>query len=125
MSDSKALRVLVVEDEWLIAEYLVDLLTDLGYEVIGPVPTVKQGLALLGQNEVDCAVLDVTLNQHKSFPLADRLIAGGLPFIFLTGYVDRDLPEPYNAHRILNKPVGRDRLKAALTDLTRSDAAHR
>jgi len=117
MTNPKPLRVLVVEDEWLIAEYLADLLTDLGYQVVGPVPTVKLGIEVLAENAIDCAVLDVTLGQHKSFPLADILIDLGLPFVFLTGYVNRDLPKPYNGYEILNKPVARDRLQFAMAQL--------
>src|SRR4029078_2691283 len=80
------LRVLVVEDEMIVAWVLEDMLADLGCAVIGPAARVKQALAMIDAEAVDAALLDVNLNGQKSYPVADALAARGVPFIFATGY---------------------------------------
>jgi DNA-binding response OmpR family regulator len=79
------LRVLVVEDTFLIAVDLADQLTDSGYQVVGPVSTVKHALETMDGAELDGALLDVNLDGERSFPIAELLAARGIPFIFLTG----------------------------------------
>ena len=87
-------RILVVEDEFFIAEDLRLSLERLGAEVLGPVATVDDALELLARDTtLDGATLDVTLGQEKSYPVADALRDRGLPFVLLTGYDDRSLPD--------------------------------
>ena len=82
------LRVLVAEDEYLIASELLGMLEALGCEAVGPVADVDAGLRVLEQEagRIDCAVLDVDLQGEKVFPLAVRLEERALPLVFTTGY---------------------------------------
>lgn len=93
-SDLDGRRILVVEDEFLIAEDLRLALEDLGAEVIGPVATVDAALAAIGADDaLDGVTLDVTLGRENSFAVAEALQQKGLRFVLLTGYSDRTLPE--------------------------------
>lgn len=80
------LRILVVEDEYLVAEYVETLLEDLGCQVLGPVPTVEEGLTIVRTELLDGALLDANLNGDSSAPLAAELRAKSIPFIVVTGY---------------------------------------
>ena len=79
-------RVLVVEDESLVAMLLEDCLAELGYEVAGTVGDVSTALEAVKQGNLDMAVLDVNLGGTMSFPIAEELDARGVPYIFVTGY---------------------------------------
>ncbi|RYF36877.1 MAG: response regulator, partial [Cytophagaceae bacterium] len=80
-------RVLVVENEWLIAEELCRVLTNEGAHVIGPAASMDQALALIAECKVDAAVLDIHLgNGPNVYSLAELLQAREVPFIFATGY---------------------------------------
>ncbi len=79
-------RILVVEDDCLVGMIVKDMLEEAGAEVMGPVPGLGQALALAEEGGIDAAVLDVNLGEGEtSFPLADRLAALGVPFLFATG----------------------------------------
>jgi DNA-binding NtrC family response regulator len=80
------LKVLVVEDEPLIAMEVQDLLTESGCTVIGPASSVEQGMRLMKEEDVDGAVLDVNLGGEMVFPLADALAGQSIPFVYVTGY---------------------------------------
>jgi DNA-binding response OmpR family regulator len=72
-------HVLLVEDEWLIAAQMADILTAEGLEVVGPAPNVRQAFALLENNDVCLAILDVNLGKEKSFPVAHALAERNIP----------------------------------------------
>ena len=84
--------ILVVEDEYFIASDLKRALEREQATVLGPVPDLDGGLALAGRDEVDAAILDVTLRQATSYPIADALDARQVPYLFLTGYDGWALP---------------------------------
>jgi CheY-like chemotaxis protein len=107
-------RVLVVEDEMLIGMLLEDMLTDMGHEVAAIVPRLKDALAAVERETFDLAVLDVHLHGESAFPVADALIAKGVPFIFATGYGERGLPDSYRGRPVLQKPFARDDLDRLL-----------
>jgi DNA-binding response OmpR family regulator len=107
-------RILVVEDEWLIGEYVADHLAETGYAVEGPAPNVGTALRILEQTQIDGAVLDITLGREKSFPIAERLLALNIPFVFLSGYVETDLPQMFSEVPLLTKPVGLSNLTTAI-----------
>ena len=110
-------RVLVVEDEMLIGMLLEDMLADLGHTVVAVVPRVNEALAAVQKETFDVAVLDVHLNGQAVFPVAEALIARGIPFVFATGYGERGLPDQYRGRPILQKPFAKDdpaRVMAAL-----------
>jgi CheY-like chemotaxis protein len=99
-------RVLVVEDEWLLAETVEEAIRDLGYDVMGSVATVREALELIGREEITVAVLDISLNHgEKSFPIARALRERGIPFLFLTGYLNEDLPPEFSGEPTASKPL--------------------
>src|SRR5437868_13133424 len=100
-----ASAVLVIEDEWLIAELLQEALVEAGYRVLGPVSRVREGLQLLENSRPDIAVLDVSLRGETSFEVARALAKRSIPFIFMTGYVSNDLLGEFKGRPVLNKPV--------------------
>jgi CheY-like chemotaxis protein len=99
-------RILVVEDEYLIADDMQRELERLGVVVIGPAPTVAMALRLLHAAPIlDGAILDINLRGEKSFPVADALRERAIPFVFTTGYDPSMIPEPYRRMRRFEKPV--------------------
>jgi CheY-like chemotaxis protein len=84
-------RILVVEDEFFVADYISALLEDLGYVVVGPVQTIPEALEMLANGQVDAALLDANLGKTSSAPIADELAARRLPFIVVTGYGNLEL----------------------------------
>ena len=118
-------RILVVEDEYYLADDARVALAEVGAEVVGPVPTVGEAAALLeAEAAIDGVLLDVNLRGEMAFAVADTLQARGVPFIFVTGYDRAALPERFAAVPILGKPLDSahlvtlfGRLKAASQDL--------
>jgi DNA-binding response OmpR family regulator len=99
------LRVLVVEDNLLIAETLCDLLADCGCSVIGPAPDLPGSMALIDSDRPDAVLLDINLGGTLSFPLAGVLEGRGVPFAFLTGYDEGVLfPAEFRGVRRISKP---------------------
>lgn len=113
----KGLRVLIVEDSFLIAWSLRRMLTDLGCRVIGPVASVSQALPLLEAGECDAAILDVNLGAETSVPVAEALVRKGTPFFFVTGYSSPALQQiEFKSYRRLRKPVNERALRAAMIE---------
>lgn len=110
------LRVLIVEDEALVALQLEDLLTEWGCIVVGPAARVDQALQLLNGQIVDAAVLDLNIAGELVYPVADELTSRGLPYIFATGYGASGLTEPYRVQRVVEKPFARRELLQAMID---------
>jgi CheY-like chemotaxis protein len=100
-----SLRILVVEDNFLTADTIQDVLETSGCEVVGPAPSVETALALIDRGTLDGAVLDINLGGEASFPVAAALIERDIPFLFLTGYDDLIVPPQYRAMRRLEKPT--------------------
>jgi len=100
---AKNSRVLVVEDEWLIADEVCHQLLKAGYQVVGPVPSVREALSLIDEDEVDAALLDYRLNEEDSHQIAEELAAQDIPFAFLTGYDPKEI-EYCRGHPCLQKP---------------------
>ena len=110
-------RLLVVEDEYLIRMLLEDMLAELGYDVAAAVGTMAEASELAAHGDFNAAILDVNLDGEKIYPVADILAARGLPYVFVTGYGERSLPEPYCDRPALQKPFKGDQLKAVLAGL--------
>ena len=110
-------RVLVVEDETLVAMLVEDTLADAGVVVLGPVATVAEALSLLGAQRPDLAVLDLNLAGETSEPVADRLIAMEVPFVVASGYGAAGLPQRLSGIPVLAKPYAPEDLTAALARL--------
>ena len=92
--DLTGLRVLVVEDEMMVAMLMEDMLADLGCIVVGPISRLDEAMESVSELELDCAVLDVNLGDQSVFPLADLLLERGIPYAFATGYGDAGLRPP-------------------------------
>ena len=107
-------RVLLVEDEALVAIMMRDMLTDLGFIVVGPVSNNSAALAAVRQSGVDCAVLDLNLGGTTSYPVADELSERGIPFVFVTGYDREAVDRRYCKIPMLQKPVDDQSLKGIL-----------
>lgn len=107
-------RILIVEDEPLIALMLTDMLAELGFQVTASVAQVADALAFLANDRVDIALLDVNIGAQKIDPVADLLAARGTPFIFTTGYGTAGVPANHADRAILQKPFHIDDLAAAL-----------
>jgi two-component SAPR family response regulator len=117
-------RILIVEDEVLIALDLENILKQTGAEVIGPMATVSDALACLSDHApVDGAVLDVNLGGEFVFPVADALMESRVPFLFLTGHSDDHLPARHHDRPVIRKPYLASHLLEALR--TTIDAADR
>lgn len=111
-------RVLVVEDEMVVAWMLGDMLTNLGCTVVGPVAWLEKALALIETAVTfDVALLDINLNGQKSYPVADVLVARSIPFVFATGYNKDSLLEAYQKFPILQKPYSESELSDTLVKL--------
>lgn len=118
--DGSAKRILIVEDEPLLAIHLEDLLTDLGHRVIAIATRIDRALVLPRESEIDIAILDVNVAGSQSFGTADVLRERGIPFVFATGYGAEGLVEGYRQEPILQKPYEPDELERAIALAFRS-----
>ncbi len=114
VTTSDAGRILVVEDEVLIAMDIEAELEAAGWTVVGPVGTVDRAIALAATPGLSGAVLDINLGHETSFPIAEALERAGVPYLFLSGGSEENLPAAFCNHRILSKPIRYDDLHAAL-----------
>ena len=114
-------RVLVVEDEALVAMLVEDELRGAGAEVIGPAPSVDDALrlveAIAADGGISAAVLDINLGGRHVAPVADRLAALGVPFLFATGYGENRDAGGHDAAPVVEKPFDRERLVASVAAL--------
>lgn len=97
------LRILVVEDELLLAMALDDALTALGC-IVSKTPRVSEALRLAATEAIDGAILDVNIAGQESYPLAHELARRGIPFVFVTGYEASRLPSEHRGRPMLRKP---------------------
>jgi PAS domain S-box-containing protein len=103
-------RVLLVEDEALVAMMIQDTLAEFGFQVIGPLSTASEALAAARESHFDAAVLDINLGDGLVYTVAEILSVRGVPFVFVTGY-DVDSVDPrFSDIPILQKPIERDML---------------
>ncbi len=107
-------RILVVEDEALISTMVEDMLTSIGISVIGPATTILSALELVEKEIIDAAVLDVNVRGQTVEPVAERLMAKGVPILFATGYSHVELPPGANT-AIIDKPYTLENLIRGLT----------
>ena len=113
-----ALRILVVEDELMIRMLLEDMLGELGYTVAAAAANMNEALEAAKNADFDLAILDVNLNGEPVSPVADALVARGVPFVFATGYGEHGLPEPYRGRPTLKKPFQLEGLEQMLLSAT-------
>ncbi len=116
MTDEQArpMRVLIVEDEPLIAFEVEQTLTDAGFAVVGVAARVEEALAIVEGGALDAAVVDANLNRVSAAPIAIALTQSGLPFIVTTGYTREQLPEGFQAGTLIEKPCLPEQIVEAL-----------
>lgn len=114
-SSLRELRILVVEDELLVAMEMEDLLVEHGCTVIGPAGDIDGALTLIANESLDAALLDLNLSGEAAVPLASALCSRGVPFIVVTGYSKNQsaAPEMWDAP-VLEKPVDHQSLLRAI-----------
>jgi DNA-binding NtrC family response regulator len=101
-------RILIVEDNALLAIELAQALASAGFEVAGPALTVAQSIALIEKGGCDAAVLDINLRGETSEPVAKELHNRGIPFITMTGYARAQQPAVFEGTPTFTKPVAMD-----------------
>jgi two-component SAPR family response regulator len=121
--DGTKLRILVVEDETLIALMIEDTLIELGCEIVGPTGKLDMALQLTKEGNFDAAILDVTIRGGKVYPVAEQLAERGIPFVFASGYGDWALPETLRNKPRLMKPFTVSALEGQIRFLC-EEAAH-
>jgi CheY-like chemotaxis protein len=107
-------RILIVEDETMIAMMIEDFLQELGWDVVGLVGTAERALASAQDADIDAALLDVNLVGHDTFAVADLLRKRQVPFVFATGYGSGGIADRFQGVPTLTKPFQRDELARAL-----------
>jgi DNA-binding NtrC family response regulator len=117
-------RVLVVEDEAIIAMLLEDMVEDFGSEVVGPIASLRAALHTASDTSLDAAILDNTVGGEVVFPVADVLHERGVPVIFATGYGASVLPARFAGCRSLAKPLSFDMLADALQQVLADQPCH-
>jgi DNA-binding response OmpR family regulator len=114
-------RILVVEDEYFLADDLKRELTTLGAEVVGPVGDLEEAAKILGQDgSIDAAILDVNLRNELIFPLARTLRTRNVPFIFTTGYDRSSIEAEFEDINLCEKPLDIAALARELVELIKT-----
>ncbi len=116
-------RVLVLDDEPLIAMMLEDWLTELGHETLGPARTIAAALEFVENGAPEAAILDLSINGEASYAVAEKLAARGIPFAFATGHGAARLQAPYNTAPVLGKPFDFDAVNALVARLVAAKPA--
>ncbi|WP_322890653.1 MULTISPECIES: response regulator [unclassified Yoonia] len=119
MTEFSTKRVLIVEDEVLLAMDLEEMLTDIGHTVAGQATRVGKAIKLAREIDLDFAVLDINVAGTKSFPVADILRERGIPFTFATGYGVDGLQDGYRDLPVLQKPYTQSDLERTISEACR------
>jgi CheY-like chemotaxis protein len=104
-------RVLLVEDEALVAMMIQECLSESGHSVIGPVSRAADALQAAKEVDYDAAILDINLGDGMAYPVADIVAARGVPFVFVTGYEADTIDDRFSHVPILQKPIERQMLQ--------------
>jgi PAS domain S-box-containing protein len=105
-------RVLLVEDEMLVAMMMKDMLTDLGFSVVGPFSRIAEALPVAKSDDLEAAVLDINLNGELVYPVAEALVTRGVPVVFVTGYGAESIDDRFAEVPVLQKPIERQVLES-------------
>lgn len=117
MGETYRQRILVVEDEPILAITLQDMLEELGYAVVGPAFRIAAAVHLAEDAGIDAAILDVNLGDGDSYGVAARLRERGIPYLFATGYGPEGLKPGHEGTRVLSKPYREDEVGSAVRAL--------
>jgi DNA-binding response OmpR family regulator len=112
------MRVLVVEDEMLVALLVEDYLKEHGCVVVGPASTIAEALRIASSQPLHAAVMDVNVAGEKAYPVAEMLDRLGIPFLFVSGYGQSAVPDDRPAWRVCAKPFkGEDMVRMLATQI--------
>jgi CheY-like chemotaxis protein len=111
---AQPIRILLVEDEALIALMLEDMVEGMGCAVTGVAPRVDLALSMAETGQFDVAILDVNVAGENIEPVAERLSARGIPFVFATGYGEAGVPLRFRDRPVVAKPLRSEQLEAAI-----------
>jgi CheY-like chemotaxis protein len=121
LQDTPGRRVLLVEDEAMIAMLVEDMLEDLGHKLVTVASRLEEAVAAARNEAFDLAILDLNLGGVLTYPAADVLAERGVPFIFATGYGSGGLKEAYAARSTLQKPFNTETLGQAIRQALRRE----
>ena len=116
MKRQDALRVLILEDEFIVAMYLEDLLVELGHQVVQSFARMDEAFGFASHSEFDFGVLDINLGGEKTFPVAEILRRRGIPFVFATGYGAAGLSDDFHGQPTLQKPYDQASLARVIAE---------
>lgn len=115
-------HILIVEDEYFLADETRQKLEQLGATVVGPAANVQDALELLATSEINGAILDVHLGDEFVFPVAEKLDEANIPFVFATGYDASVIPAKFSGFTLCEKPTELGKIASALFSADRSAA---
>ena len=101
----------------MVGPFTVDLLGELGCEVVGPAPNMAAARELVEAGAFDAAMVDIHIRGERVFPLCEMLVARHVPFLFTSGYADRQMPDKWQQRPRLQKPYTVDQVEKALSAL--------
>lgn len=108
-------RILIVEDEYHLAQDMAADFAAAGAVVVGPIPNLRKALGLIQMGEtIDAAVLDINLGGDLVYPVADALLVLEVPFVFATGYDRSQIPDRFQTVVLITKPVEVEAVRAVL-----------
>jgi len=116
-ADLRGRRILVIEDSPVVAPFTVDILDELGCEVVGPAPNMALAREMVEAGDFDAALVDVHIRGERAFPLCELLEAKGVPFVLTSGYADWSMPEKWDDRPRLQKPYTIDQVEEAVSAL--------
>jgi CRP-like cAMP-binding protein len=118
VNDLSKPKILVIEDNQLMADAICDLVRDCGCDVAGAVGYVQHGVQFLSDRTVDGAVVDINLHGSPAFPICDELQRRKVPFFFLSGYMHgANVPQQFQSAKFLTKPLDTGQFKSALAEI--------
>jgi len=117
MSDIAGRRILVIEDSPVVAQFTVDLLEELGCEVVGPAPNMAAARELIDAESFDAALMDIHIRDERIFPLCELLDAKGVPFALTSGRADWSIPDKWEDRPRLQKPYTLEDVEQVLKGL--------
>jgi two-component SAPR family response regulator len=118
MQATKAIRVLVIEEEALVGMMIEDFLGDFGYSVVGPIENLQAAILLAATEQIDVAVVDINISGQVATAVADKLIEREIPFLFISGY-EKMRGTRYASIPLLRKPFEPEDLHDAVERVLR------
>lgn len=120
--DLTGYRILLVEDEYFIADDLRRALEECGADVVGPVPSLSKALPLAAGENLTCAVLDINLRGEDGLKIAEVLHRRNVPFIYSTGYSPTSIPDTLKGAAHLEKPFRQEKLLRVIDKVIRGNS---